>query len=157
VVNLALRAPRYLEQPQFDDFLYAAVGEQANGMPMSVISALAWLGIDPWVEAARLAGMPRSSAAAALAPMIGRLPGRQRSRADAQTIADRLVKLLPGPEAATVAVAAPAASARGRILPLIGASLVVAVLIGIAIGSGMSGGLFAPAVAPVSDTERPVR
>ena len=40
---------------EFDDFLYAPIGEDRNGMLLSVLSALARLDIDPWQEAAKLA------------------------------------------------------------------------------------------------------
>jgi hypothetical protein len=39
----------------FDAFLFAPVGEERNGMLLSVLSALARLDVDPWQEAARLA------------------------------------------------------------------------------------------------------
>lgn len=44
--------------PAFNDFLYATVCEERNEMPLSLISALARLDLDPWTEAADLAGMP---------------------------------------------------------------------------------------------------
>lgn len=44
--------------PEFDGFLYAQLGEERNGMPLSVLSALAQLQVDPWQKAARLARLP---------------------------------------------------------------------------------------------------
>ena len=41
-------------------------------MPLSVISALTRLGVDPWEEAARLAALPKALAAEAMASMIAR-------------------------------------------------------------------------------------
>ena len=41
-------------RPEFDDFLYAPVGADSNEMPLSVLSALARLNVDPWEEAAEL-------------------------------------------------------------------------------------------------------
>jgi hypothetical protein len=35
---------------EFDDFLFAPIGEDRNDMPLSVLSALARLDIDPWQE-----------------------------------------------------------------------------------------------------------
>jgi hypothetical protein len=64
-------------------------------MSLSVVSALARLGIDPWREAARLAGLPKPTAAAALAGMIGELPASAAPRFDAVTCASRLIELLP--------------------------------------------------------------
>ena len=44
---------------EFDDFLFAPVGEEQNGMMLSVVSALARSDVDPWQEAAKLARLPR--------------------------------------------------------------------------------------------------
>ena len=43
---------------EFDKFLGAPIGEGRNGTPLSVLSALARLDVDPWQEAASLARMP---------------------------------------------------------------------------------------------------
>jgi hypothetical protein len=43
--------------PRFDAFLFAPVGEHREGMKVSVLSALARLGVDPWAEG-RDAGPP---------------------------------------------------------------------------------------------------
>ena len=40
---------------EFDDFLHARIVEDGNGLPLTVLSALARLNMDPWDEAARLA------------------------------------------------------------------------------------------------------
>jgi hypothetical protein len=45
---------------QYDVFLFVEVGEQENGMTMSMASALIRLGLDPWDEAARLATLPNA-------------------------------------------------------------------------------------------------
>ena len=37
-----------------DKFLFAAVGDEIDGIPLSMISALTRLGLDPWQEAGRL-------------------------------------------------------------------------------------------------------
>ena len=36
---------------EFDRFLYASVGDDNNGMPLTVLSALARMDVDPWEEA----------------------------------------------------------------------------------------------------------
>jgi len=46
----------------FDPFLLASVGREENGMEISVLSALARLGLDPWEEAGRLAVLPKNTA-----------------------------------------------------------------------------------------------
>jgi hypothetical protein len=43
---------------EFDNFLFASIGESRNGMLLSVLSALARLDLDPWQEAAELARLP---------------------------------------------------------------------------------------------------
>jgi len=79
----------------FNDFLFAPIGEEGNGMSLSVLSALTRLGIDPWQEAARLAQSPKELAAATLDRLIGRLPPGRWEPADTRKIAARLVELLP--------------------------------------------------------------
>jgi len=32
----------------FDEFLFAPVGEDASGMPLTLLTVLARLGVDPW-------------------------------------------------------------------------------------------------------------
>ena len=39
---------------EFDGFLFAPIGEDANGMLLSVISVLGRLNIDPWQEASEI-------------------------------------------------------------------------------------------------------
>jgi hypothetical protein len=85
-----------------NDFLFASVGDQQNGMPLNVVSALTRLGVDPWEEAARLSALPKALAAEALEPMIARLPIFRRQQSDNLAISQRLVELLPtGQQAAT--------------------------------------------------------
>jgi hypothetical protein len=91
-----------LLHPDLNDFLFASVGDQRNGMPLNVASALTRLDVDPWEEAARLAALPKSLAAEALAPMIAQLPIFRRQQSDNLVISQRLVELLPaGQQAAT--------------------------------------------------------
>ena len=45
---------------QFDDFLFARIDEGSDSTPLSVLSMLARLDMDPWEEAAKLARLPRS-------------------------------------------------------------------------------------------------
>ena len=48
--------------PEFDPFLFAPIGAEPNGMPLSVLSALARIGADPWQEAARLTALSEANA-----------------------------------------------------------------------------------------------
>jgi hypothetical protein len=87
-------------------------------MSLSVVSALARLGVDPWREAARLAGLPRAAAASALAGMIGKLPAAA-AHFDVVACATRLIDLLPS---VRPVVARGPASLRRRGRPGIGLS-----------------------------------
>ena len=82
-------------RPEFDDFLYAAIGTDKSEMPLSVLSALSRLDIDPWEEAAELSDMPTETATQRLASLIARLPAGRWAQTDARVIAGRLIKLLP--------------------------------------------------------------
>lgn len=64
-------------------------------MPLSVASVLARLGRDPWVEAGRLAQLPRDAATEALTAMIANLSPARVTPSEALTIAARLIQLLP--------------------------------------------------------------
>jgi len=64
-------------------------------MPLSVLSALARLGLDPWKEATELSELPSDSATHRLAALIMRLPGGRWTQADSKGIAHRLIELLP--------------------------------------------------------------
>lgn len=80
---------------EFEDFLYAPVGDDGHGMPLSVLSALARLNVDPWREAADLAGLPVDKATQRLTSLIASLPEEPSAPRDAESIAARLVALLP--------------------------------------------------------------
>lgn len=64
-------------------------------MVLTMLSALARCGVDPWGEAARLNELPRDAAAKRLALMISRLPRGQWAQSATGDIAARLVALLP--------------------------------------------------------------
>jgi hypothetical protein len=80
---------------EFDDFLFAPIGKGRNDVPLSVLSALARLDIDPWQEAAELTRVSREVATQRLASLIAALPD-EPSDLDSGRIAARLVVLLPG-------------------------------------------------------------
>jgi hypothetical protein len=82
-------------KPQFDNFLYAPIGGEPNEMPLSVLSALARLNLDPWSEAAALSALSREDATLRLAALIARLPGTRWTQKDCRKIAERLSELLP--------------------------------------------------------------
>ena len=82
-------------RPEFDDFLYAPIGADKSEMPLTVLSALSRLDIDPWEEAAELSELPTETATQRLASLIARLPGGRWAQTDERAIAGRLIALLP--------------------------------------------------------------
>jgi hypothetical protein len=92
---MALPARFSLLHSDLNDFLFASVGEEQNGVTLSVVSALTRLDVDPWEEAARLTPLPKARAAEALATLIARLPIRRTESLDDLAISRRLVELLP--------------------------------------------------------------
>lgn len=94
-----------LSRSDLNDFLFADIGLESSGMPLSVISALARLGMDPWQEARRLAGLSRTAATEGLAGSIAALPASLWPLSAATPIAARLVALLPSQTAIPAVVA----------------------------------------------------
>src|SRR3546814_14616778 len=92
---MALRSEYSLGHSQFNDFLFAYVGEEKEGREVTVLSALARLGLDPWEEAARLSTLSEEAATSALTATIARVPEGNWRASDARAIALRLVDFLP--------------------------------------------------------------
>jgi hypothetical protein len=90
---------------EFDDFLFAPIDEDGNGM-LSVLSALTQLDFDPWQEAAELARLSGDMATRRLASLLVSLPDRSAAPRDVGRIAARLVALLPRQAAINVPVRA---------------------------------------------------
>jgi len=78
----------------FDEFLFASVGNDANGNPVTLLTVLARLGVDPWEEAADLAHLSREPAMQRLASRLEAIPNGPASPADTVNIATRLIALL---------------------------------------------------------------
>ena len=78
----------------FDDFLFAPVGNDSDGTPVTLLTVLARLGVDPWEEAAELAHLSREPAMQRLASRLEAMPNGPASAADTVTIATRLIALL---------------------------------------------------------------
>ena len=89
-----------LLQSEFNDFLYAPIGEESNDSMLTVLSALARLGIDPWQESASLAQLSTDKATERLTSIVARLPNGRWAQSDAGAIAARLIELLPTKRAA---------------------------------------------------------
>lgn len=80
---------------EFDDFLFATFFVEANGMQLSVVSALARAGLDPWRESARLAALAAEDRAAPVSLCLDLGPRRGMTETEAAAIAKRLAALLP--------------------------------------------------------------
>jgi hypothetical protein len=81
--------------PEMDPFLFASVGQEIEGVPLSVLSALAQLGLDPRNEAARLSHLTSKVAANQLGRLFAQLPDRPWTSLEIRRTAKRLVELLP--------------------------------------------------------------
>jgi hypothetical protein len=82
----------FLPRSEFDDFLFTEIGEDARGMTLTVLSALARVDVDPWMEAAELARLSSTAATERLASLIEAGVGRGDPDID---LAARLVARLP--------------------------------------------------------------
>ena len=93
--NMVRSASAAIERSQFDGFLFASIGQERNGMLLSVLSALARLDIDPWAEAASLARVSTEAAIERMRLWIVSLPEQSSLSSDPEAIAARLIALLP--------------------------------------------------------------
>lgn len=140
----------------FEDFLFASIGEEANGMTLSVLSALSRLEFDPWDEAVRLSQLPKDRAVAALAQSIACLPRGVWQLSDTGDIAIRLVALLPG-SLDRVSARSPVPQAGGRretiALWLVAAAIALSLILGLPAQFGrmfVADDIVAPIVTPTS-------
>jgi hypothetical protein len=85
-------------EPRFRPFLQTSLWEERGDAPVSLLSALARLDLDPWQEAAALAQLPPAAAAQRLSGLLQGSPTLPLS-AELAAICQRAVDLLPGPEA----------------------------------------------------------
>jgi len=92
----------------FDEFLFTAVANDANGMPVTLLTVLARLGVDPWEEAADLANLSREPAMQRLASRLEAMPNGPASAEDTVNIATRLIALLHRAPARKASAPAPA-------------------------------------------------
>jgi hypothetical protein len=86
--------------PEFDAFLFAQAGEDRAGTPISVVTLLARLDLDPWQEAARLAALAPEIAAVTVTSVLEALPNASLNPRDNVSLAVRLVAMLPRATAA---------------------------------------------------------
>jgi hypothetical protein len=84
-----------LKNSGLNAFLLADIGEEINGSRLTMLSALARLGKDPWDEAARWDQEPKAHAIEALTANIIDMPLNAEAIQDARSTAARLILLLP--------------------------------------------------------------
>jgi len=97
IVGIALH---HLHGQNVDPFLHACVGEDRNGTGVTVLSALARLGPDPWQEASELGELSACDALTRLSATLSRFKDLPTLFLDHALIARGLTKLLPERSAA---------------------------------------------------------
>ena len=125
MIEMTLATANSALESRFNSFLSAAVREDPGGVPLTVLSVLARLDIDPWEEAARLAQLPGEAAAQALAGLISALPKSSAAPQDSGTIAARLITLLPRRPEREIAAQTPP-SGRPSVIPIPDRATIVA-------------------------------
>lgn len=80
---------------EFNDFLFAPIGEDKNGLTLSVVSLLARMNLDPWEEAGNLATLTAQAAGKRLALSLDSLTDPTLRHAICETTVPRLLALLP--------------------------------------------------------------
>jgi hypothetical protein len=115
-----------LPHSELNTFLYATICVEASGMALSVLSALARGGVDPWLEAGHLAQLPRAAAAAALSQRFAAMESAVWQTPNLAAVAAELVALLPAGK--TMAPLVPGLPHSRRLLAETGFAIGLAVL-----------------------------
>jgi hypothetical protein len=84
-----------LKNSHFNAFLFADVGTEQNGCPLTILSILARLGMDPWAQSEKWARMPDIAKIESLTHCIVQMPLCLHDLAEAGVTAGRLLMLLP--------------------------------------------------------------
>jgi hypothetical protein len=87
-----------LQHSDLNPFLFAEIGQELNGSTLTMLSVLARLGQDPWVEAAHWAKLPKAAAVDSLLTVLAGIPLSPQTIFDPRAVAARLVMLLPAQE-----------------------------------------------------------
>jgi hypothetical protein len=104
-----------------NDFLFAPIADDSNGMHLTVLSVLARSGVDPWEEAAGLRILSRADATERLVHMLAGVPNGPSPGDESVNLAAQLVaQLHSSPKAPLKPIPSTAAggSARGEEQPL---------------------------------------
>ncbi len=120
----------------FDGFLYAYVGSDRNGAEVTVISALARLGLDPWGEASDLAGLSRGAARMRLSALLARFTDIPGLNFENEAVARKLVSFLPDRTAPRTALQIDLSQGRGPtwiVVTMAGIAILVTILANILI------------------------
>jgi hypothetical protein len=96
-----------------DRFLHASVGDDGNGNPVTVLSAFARLGLDPWEEAADLSRLTQEKARLRLGGRLARF--RDVAASGSGPTVQRLLDLLPPPASHPARVGVTSASTVGSL------------------------------------------
>jgi hypothetical protein len=97
---------------EYTAFLFEPLGDDRNGVPLALASILGRMSLDPWSEAASLAAMPTDVAAHKLASIIEAMPNHVVPRVESNTLAERLIRLLPKRPGPVAPATQPLADAR---------------------------------------------
>lgn len=84
-----------LQQSAFNPFLFADVGTELNGSTLTMLSVIARLGKDPWIEAARWAKMQKPTAIEGLISTLTGCALSPQTAEEMRATATRVVMLLP--------------------------------------------------------------
>jgi hypothetical protein len=77
-----------------NEFLFSPIAADENGMHLTVLSALARSGVDPWDEAAKLAALSRERATQKVVQMLAGVPNGPSPGDQTASLAARLVEQL---------------------------------------------------------------
>lgn len=117
---------------EYQEFLYSPLCAGNAEKPLSVLSALARLGLDPWDEAARLSELPTAAARDRLAALLARLPVGCWAHGDSTLVVGRLVQLLPPRGAHKLPLPRSSGSPQATPAPAIARLLILAALAALA-------------------------
>ena len=109
----------------YDPFLHAEVGEDATGAAVTVLSALARLGFEPWAEARELASLGRDAAHARMITHLAAMGDIPSLGSASGSVAAKLVSLLPRRAAHCVADVPEATNRNGPRIPVFWLMVVV--------------------------------